>query len=149
MQLGTFLDGARHAPPVVHPIRFRACAQNAAAQPSRVEVEAVLTYVSEEERIPSAVEAAEYLAEKFPGRPIGDKERRVEESIRFLALALRDKADPTRPLCAGGADELRAVLLYSVADWLVGEYQDFVAREFHPNPPDEEKAKMREAAAGK
>lgn len=148
MQLGSFLDSARHAPPVIHPVKFRVGLLNAQAQRTVAEVEATLSYVSEEDRIPSAVEAAEYLAKEYPGRPIEEKERRIEESIRFLVLALRDKADPAKPFC-NGADELRPALLYSVVDWLVGEYRDFVQREFHPNPPDADKAKMRDEAAGK
>lgn len=149
MQLGSLLDSAKHQPAVSHPVKFKLCAQNKSAQPTSVEVEALLAYVGEEERIESAVVAAEALAKKFKARPVPDKERQSEEAIHFLALALRDKQDPARVLADGGVDQLRPALLYSTTDWLMKEYLDFVRKEYHPAPPVEDLEKMKEEAQKK
>lgn len=149
MQLGTFLDGAKSRPAVTRPVKFKVGAKNTAAQPTSVEVEAVLAYVDEEERAAANIEAAAYLAKKFPGAPIPSAEQRNEESFRLLALALRDKSDPAKPFATAGVDELRPVLLFAVASYLVAEYDDFARAEYAPLPPASDVTSMKGEAAGK
>ena len=149
MQLGSFLDGAKSRPAVTRLVKFKAAAKNTAAQPTSVEVEAVLAYVDEEEREAVAIEAASYLAQKFKGKTIPDMTRRNEEGLRFLALALRDKSDPAKPLCAAGVEELRPALVYAVGEWLGEEYRALIDAEYMPSPEPADIEKMKDEAAGK
>ena len=149
MQLGSFLDAAKNKAAVSHPVKFKVAARNAQQQPVTVEVEAVLVYVDEEERAAFAVEAETYLAEKFKDKTIPQKEQLAEEWTRWLAVALRDKADPATPFAKGGVDELRPALVDTVSDRLAKEYRAFMAREFNPNPPEADREALREQAAGK
>lgn len=148
MQLGSFLDSAKSKAAVTRPVKFKVGAKNASAQPTSVEIEAVLAYVDEEERGELRVEAASHLALKFKGKPIPDQVQRDEEILRLLALALRDKSDPAKPLASGGVAELRPVLIRDVAGYLADEYQQLIAAEYLPPSPDDV-ATMKDEAAGK
>jgi hypothetical protein len=149
VQLGSFLDGAKSRPAVTRPVKFKVGATNAGAQPTSVEVEAVLAYVDEGARESIPLEAAAYLAQKFKGKPVPDITRRNEEAIRFLALALRDKSDPAKPLCSGGVEELRPVLVYAVGEWLGDEYRALIDAEYLVAPEPEDVEKIKDEAAGK
>ncbi len=149
MQLGSFLDGAKSKAAVTRPVKFKVGAKNAGAQPTSVEVEAVLAYVDEEERAAANVEAAAYLAQKFKGKFIPDKDQRNEEGLRFLSLALRDKSDPAKPLCAAGVEELRPALVYAVGEWLSEQYRALIDAEYLPDPAPEDVGAMKDDAAGK
>ena len=149
MQLGSFLDGAKHLPAVTRPVKFTIGAKNAQAQGVPVEVEAVLSYVDEEERAAINVEAADYLSKAYPGKFIPVADQRNEETFRFLALALRDKADPAKPFCAGGVDELRPHLVFAVASYLNDEYQAYIEAEFTKSPTAADVDKMKAEATGK
>jgi len=149
MQLGTFLDGARNRPAVTRPVKFKLAAINAGSQPTSVEVEAVLAYVDEEERAALSVAASAYLAEKFPGKPITATMQMNELAIRQIVAALRDKADPAKPLCDQGVEQLRPHLVFAVAEWLSTQYQEFVEAEYLVTPTEADVEKMKDAATGK
>lgn len=149
MQLGIILSGARTLPAVTRPVKFKVAAQNEKVQPTSVEVDAVLAFVDEERRASLNVEAAEYLAQKFKGKFVPMNEQRNEEAVRLLSVALCDKSDPAKPLCASGADELRPVLVFAVAQWLISEYEDFIKAEYLVAPTAAEVDGMKADAAGK
>ena len=149
MNLGSILDGLTRGPSVSHPVKFAVAHVNGNAQKTRQIVEAVLVHVDEEERPAIDIAAAKFLAKKFPGDAIPEKDRGAEETIRFFALALRDKSDPAKPFADGGVEQLRPALVYSVLEYLSIEYRDFMAREYAVDVSDEDKKKMLEQAAGK
>ncbi len=149
MNLGSILDGLSRGPSVSHPVKFVVAAKNAQAQATRATAEAVLVHVDEDERRQVAVDTAEYLAKKFAGKTLPDKERDAEEALRFIAVALRDKADAAKPFADGGVEQLRPALVYATLEWLTDEYRAFIGREYKYTPTEEDEKKMREAAAGK
>ena len=148
MNLGSILDGLNRASSVSRPVKFAVAHVNCSAQKTRQIVEAVLVHVDEEERPAIDIAAAKFLAKKFPGDIIPEKDRGAEETIRFFALALRDKSDPALPF-AESADQLRPALVYGVLEYLSIEYRDFIDREYKVTVSDEDEKKMREQAAGK
>jgi hypothetical protein len=149
MNLGKILEGLAQGPSVSHPVKFRVGGLNGQAQKARVLAEAVLVYVSEEERADALVEAAKYLAKKFAGAPIPPQVQESEETIRFMAIALRDKADPAKVFCETGPDQLRAALPLDVLYDLSAEYRKFIAAEYKVELTDEDEKKLKEQAAGK
>lgn len=149
MNLGSILDGLASAKPVSHPVKFGVAHVNAQAQKTRAIVEAVLVHVDEEERSAIPTAAADYLAKKFPGKPIPDKVRDAEETVRFFALALRDKSDPAKPFADGGVEQLRPAVVYAVLEHLSEEYRTFIDAEYKVNPTEDDEKQMREQAAGK
>lgn len=147
MQLGSFLDGLKSRPAVTRHVKFRVVGINAAGAPAAIDVEAVLTYVDEETRAALLIDAAAHLRAKFPDKPISAMDESQERSVRFLARALRDKADPVKAF--GSADELRPALVNRVADWLGKEYDRLMEAEFPIAPDAGDLERMKEDAKGK
>lgn len=147
MNLGKILEAAQSGPSVTCPVKFRVGGVNLKLQKTAAASEAVLVYVGEDERAQALVEAASYLAKKFPGTPIPAQVQESEETIRFMAVALRDKGDGVSPFC--DADQLRSSLpLATLAD-LSARYRTFIDAEYPVEPSAEDEQKLKEQAAGK
>jgi hypothetical protein len=148
MQLGNILDAARNQRAVTRLVKFKIVATNRQEQRTTAAVEALLAFVAADDHQEALVRAQEALAKRFPSRPLSANVVLSEEQYHFLALALRDSADPAKPF-ASSVDDIRLAIPGPVAAVLMSEYQRFVDEEFPDIVEDDEFEKLVEDAKKK